>query len=449
MHGAARVAEIRRGRHEPPAPPTAGAPRERVHRGTGPSGRLGSAAVLPVRERRDAIERERHPQVREFAGQPIAVRASRRCRTDRGESGSRREAPSLRSPRRRRASQASSGGRRAARPLPWRCAARTRRRPPAATGARRSRCRRFPPRPAHAAAARAPPIRCADAGAQHAPPRDVHRAPPRGGAPSRDAKDSRTPRRSAEAQLTNTQNATWRSFQNSAASARMSSSVRPFGRMVAAVARRSATSAIDAAVLAEPVAVLEHVGERVPVVAEVLGQLRARGRARRTASRDPAPCDEVDGREARDAHASRPRLQRLDRAVPRAHAGVVDAREVGRLHSRILANDSVVVGGVVARVRRALRGPPQTMRRAPRLLRARRAAPCTRDNSRALGRAAAARDCRTRRRRARSGTGRRRVIERQHLARLPSAARRRRSPAGAVRARAARERRGSAEQRSA
>ena len=93
----------------------------------------------------------------------------------------------------------------------------------------------------------------------------------------------------------------------------------------------------DAPRLAQPVAVLEDVGQRVPVVAEMLGQLQLPvecGEQRRTIG----GVGQVDRRE-RELRVRRGVLQRLDRARPRVDAGLVEVGEVGSLHSRILEND--------------------------------------------------------------------------------------------------------------
>ena len=93
----------------------------------------------------------------------------------------------------------------------------------------------------------------------------------------------------------------------------------------------------DAPGAAEPVAVLEDVGERVPVVAEVVGQAEAAvefGEERRLVLR----ASEVDGGET-ELRGARGRAHRLERTGPVAEAGVVRDGEIGHLHSRILRKD--------------------------------------------------------------------------------------------------------------
>jgi hypothetical protein len=106
--------------------------------------------------------------------------------------------------------------------------------------------------------------------------------------------------------------------------------------MLAAV-RGGARERDDASALAEPVAVLEHVGERVPVVPEVIGQ-RERLVERREQRRAILRMREVD-RGERSCACDAARTQRLERARPRAHARVIDTRQIGSFHSRILAKE--------------------------------------------------------------------------------------------------------------
>src|SRR5262249_10104090 len=89
------------------------------------------------------------------------------------------------------------------------------------------------------------------------------------------------------------------------------------------------------AALAEPVAILEHVGQSVPVVTEMIGQ-RERAIELGEQRRAILGVREI-GMRVLQARMPGRGLQRLDRAGPGTYAGVVDVREVGDLHSRILA----------------------------------------------------------------------------------------------------------------
>jgi hypothetical protein len=92
-----------------------------------------------------------------------------------------------------------------------------------------------------------------------------------------------------------------------------------------------------AAALAQPVAFLEDIGQRVEIMAEMLGQLE-RAVEFREERRAILGMGEVGDREF-EMGVRRRRLQRVCGAGPRMDAGVVEDGKIGRLHSRILLNE--------------------------------------------------------------------------------------------------------------
>ena len=169
-----------------------------------------------------------------------------------------------------------------------------------------------------------------------------------------------------------------------------------------------------------------HVGQRVEVVAEVLGQLEraVEFREQRRAVLGASPRSATANLRCACAAAA---LRASVAPRPRMDAGVVDDGKIGRLHSRILSNDSVVIVGVEARVGRACRSAADDAARAA-VLRAGRVHRVLVIVAALAWPAAAARGCRTRRRRDRSGTARP-CGSAPGLRGLPWAGRRRRCPA--------------------
>jgi hypothetical protein len=109
----------------------------------------------------------------------------------------------------------------------------------------------------------------------------------------------------------------------------------PVGRMRLAVMRRM-RKANRATRLADPVAILEHVGERVEVVAEVFGKLEPfrEGREQRRLVLDVREVD-VDVADCRVAGG---RLDSIGVSMVVEHARLVVVGEIRQLHSRILRN---------------------------------------------------------------------------------------------------------------
>src|ERR1700680_3736640 len=91
------------------------------------------------------------------------------------------------------------------------------------------------------------------------------------------------------------------------------------------------------AMSAEPVAILETIGERVPVVAEMFRQLEALGQ-RRQKRAFAVSVTGVDRMKAQFGSAGRG-LDRVELAAPVVHSGVVANSKFGQLHGRMLLND--------------------------------------------------------------------------------------------------------------
>ena len=202
-------------------------------------------------------------------------------------------------------------------------------------------------------------------------------------------------------QATKTQNGTWRSFQNSAASARMSSSVCPLVRVRLAI-RRRVRETHDDAVLAEPVVVLEHSASASQLLPKCSGSAsRARAPSSSVAFDRPCrgrrrnTCSFAAALARRDRVGGRMRFRARPRCRRRADRAASFADPPERL---------VVIVGVEARIRRVLCAAAHDAPRAA-VVRAGRAHRVLVIVAARLGRAAGARGCRTRRRRARSWNG--------------------------------------------
>src|ERR1700730_4906204 len=122
-----------------------------------------------------------------------------------------------------------------------------------------------------------------------------------------------------------------------------------FGRLAQNVAQRFPRGGVGLAVAcrmtdrdnhamtAEPVAILETVGKRVPVAAEMVRQLEAFGQCRQKRAL-AVGARGIDRMKRKFGRTGR-RFDRIKIAMPVTHAGFVANSKVGQLHGRMLLND--------------------------------------------------------------------------------------------------------------